>query len=193
MYEAHSDDVASLFFDDRAGIVVARDEANIRPLPLDDRPIDRTCRVLGRRTPRGVNAIIVAAGQRDRTAYGVVVRSSTVSLTTTTATHDPRSRPDHGGGKIVQTTTRARKHSHHDDVPLEPSRFLQRSRFVLRIKFYSRPAISFHLFPFAGVNRSDQMMLDILHRHVVRDMDGFPRISTCKYLMYVSKCTNKFY
>jgi len=25
------------------------------------------------------------------------------------------------------------------------------------------------------------MMLDILHRHVARDMDGFPRISNCEY------------
>jgi len=28
------------------------------------------------------------------------------------------------------------------------------------------------------------MMLDILHRHVVRDMDGFPRISNCEYLNF---------
>lgn len=30
-----------------------------------------------------------------------------------------------------------------------------------------------------------QMMLDILHRHVVRNMDGFPRISNCEYFCII--------
>lgn len=129
-----------------------------RPLRLDGQPIDRTSREPTAAEPVGVSRAIVAAGGARPTRLSYAAATVTAAAATIAAVV-------HGQYVDVSVAGRTTR-----IAPAAVGRVFfirQRSRQV---------CVRNHCVAVRG-----QMMLDILHRHVIRDMDGFPRISNCEY------------
>jgi len=83
-----------------------------------------------------------------------------------------------GGGGTVSPTTATSAHERRSSRRRWNGAL--RYRYVISVRRLVSRTIAFPVR--RAKTRPGQMMLDILHRHVVGDMDGFPRISTCKYV-----------